>query len=404
MVAFLFIIQTFQAKAQHAGTDSIKLKTSAPNYKQIDIKDVIAKLKKHKNLKDSFSTTPKKFQLAVVPAIGYTQQTGFAALVSANIGFYNSDNKNGKDKISSISTSFTYSQYNQIILPLQADIWTKNNKYNIIVDWRYLEYPSTTFGLGGKSKINDGYTIDFNYIKFHQTVLLKTANNLYVGAGYYYDHFWNVEQVNPPSGRPTEFQKYGLIRTVTSSGIALRALYDSRLNQINPTNGFFGNIIYRPNFKFLGSDDTWSSLLLEFRKYVKVGHKQNVLAFWNYNWLTVGGKPPYLLLPSTGWDDFYNTGRGYIQGRYRGKHMIYLETEYRFGITHNGLIGGVFFINAESFPKQLGDFAQPSTIAPGIGTGIRIKLNKITGTNLCIDYGFGFQGSKGIAVNLAEVF
>lgn len=393
-----------QVKAQQPTNDSTKLKTPHPTYQQIDIKDVIASFKKNRDLKERILATTKKFQLAVVPAVGYTQQTGFAALLSANIGFYNNVVMGNKDKISSISTSFTYSQYNQIILPLQADIWTKNNKYNIIVDWRYLEYPSETFGLGGKSKINDGYTIDFNYIKFHQTALKKLTNNFYLGLGYYYDHFWNIKQINPPTSRPTEFQKYGLTNTVTSSGIALRALYDSRLNQLNPMNGFFGNIVYRPNLKLLGSDETWSSLLLEFRKYVKVGNKKNVIAFWSYNWLTLGGKPPYLLLPSTGWDDFYNTGRGYIQGRYRGKHMIYLETEYRFGIMRNGLIGGVFFVNAESFPKQLGDFAQPSTIAPGIGTGIRIKLNKITGTNLCIDYGFGLEGSRGIAVNLAEVF
>jgi hypothetical protein len=108
------------------------------------------------------------------------------------------------------------------------------------------------------------------------------------------------------------------------------------------------------------------------------------------------------LLPSTGWDDFYNTGRGYIQGRYRGRNMVYLESEYRFGITKNGLLGGVVFANAESFSKVLSK--QLDLIAPAYGAGLRIKLNKFSGANLCIDYGFGIEGSKGISVNLGEVF
>jgi hypothetical protein len=60
-----------------------------------------------------------------------------------------------------------------------------------------------------------------------------------------------------------------------------------------------------------------------------------------------------LLLPSTGWDDQFNTGRGYIQGRFRGKNMVKLEGEYRYRITRNGLIGGVVFANVENFSADL---------------------------------------------------
>jgi hypothetical protein len=82
--------------------------------------------------------------------------------------------------------------------------------------------------------------------------------------------------------------------------------------------------------------------------------------------------------------------------------MLYLETEYRFNLTPNGLLGGVVFANAQSFSKELSK--QLSVIAPGAGVGLRIKLNKFSGANLCIDYGFGIEGSKGLSVNLGEVF
>ncbi len=341
-----------------------------------------------------------RYHLSLVPAAGYTLQTGWAGIVSANLAFYRTDSD--RAKISSISTSITYSQYSQIILPVQADLWTKGNKFNVITDFRYLQYPSTTFGLGGHTVYTDGYTIDFSYIKLHQSVLKAISKDLYAGLGYYLDYAWNIREVNPPVGEVTSFQKYGLTTTELASGIALRLLYDSRLNQINPNNGFYANIVYRPNFTFMGSDNNWQSLLLEFRKYVKFPHSENVLAFWSYNWLTTGGRPGYLFLPSTGWDDSYNTGRGYIQGRFRGNNMTYLEAEYRFKISQNGLFGGVLYGNAQSFSKEISD--QYNTITPGWGTGLRIKLNKYSKANLCIDYGFGLEGSKGFFVNLGEVF
>jgi hypothetical protein len=373
--------------------------------KQTDLSDVFSTVfnKKVKQRMDTVAEQ-KAFKLhwSTVPAVGYTLQTGFAALLSENVAFYAS--LDPKQKISSISTSITYSQYNQIILPLQADIWSKKNKYNFILDWRYMDYPSTTFGLGGNTLESDGYNIDFNYAKIHQAVLKRVNKNLYAGLGYYLDYFWNVRTIDASHQDSISFIKDKLTQKSVSSGIAFRLIYDSRLNQINPAQGNYVNIVFRPNFTFLGSDNNWQSLLLEFRKYIKLrSSSKNVLAFWSYNWLTIGGgEPPYLMLPSTGWDDFFNTGRGYIQSRFRGKDMYYLESEYRFGITDNGLLGGVIFANAESFSKSV--TGPGATIAPGYGAGIRIKLNKFSGANLCVDYGFGTEGSRGIAVNLGEVF
>lgn len=130
-------------------------------------------------------------------------------------------------------------------------------------------------------------------------------------------------------------------------------MYDDRKNSINPDQGYYAHVVYRSNLTFLGSGNDWSSIQIDLRHYIRLpASSGNVLAFWNFDWLTVGGKPPYLLLPSTGWDPYNNTGRGYVQGRFRGKDMVYLESEYRFGITRNGLLGGVIFANAESFSKQ----------------------------------------------------
>lgn len=351
---------------------------------------------------DTSQQNAGKLHISAIPVVGYTLQTGFAGVLSANFAFYTSAYNDAN--LSSILTSITYSQYQQIIFPIQADIWTKGNRFNLITDWRYLKYPSSTYGLGGNTQTDSGYDIDYSYLRLHQAILKKVARNFYLGLGYDLDYFWNIHEINPPAGKATDFQTYGLTDEEVSSGISLHFLYDSRRNQINPANGGYYSIIYRPDFTFLGSDANWQSLLFDLRKYFRFpGTSHNVLALWTYDWFSLGGgNPPYLLLPSTGWDAYSNTGRGYIQGRFRSKNMLDLEAEYRFGITPNGLLGGVVFADAESFSEMAtGNFQY---IQPGYGVGLRISMNKFSRTNLCVDYGWGVNGQGGFFVNLGEVF
>ena len=392
---FVFIISF---KGLFAQADTLTPQVS----KQKDMGDVINSLSRHKKTDSSkVLSEVKKYHFSFVPAVGYTLQTGFAGIASANLA-YKTDT-NSITKVSSISTSFTYSQYRQSIIPFLLNIWTKNNKYNIISDNRFIEYPSDIYGLGGRTDPNQGITINFSGLKLHETLLRSINKNLFVGVGVYYDHFWNIKAIDSLKPRANMRLNRTLGKKEIASGLAFKVLYDNRLNQLNPTDGVFANVVFRPNFTFMGSQTNWQSLLVDLRTYITLPSKSNnVLSLWSLNWLTTGGVPPYLLLPSTGWDDQYNTGRGYIQGRFRGDNMYYAEGEYRFQISRNGLFGGVVFLNAEKFSGEISK--QFSTVAPGYGVGVRLKLNKFSGANLCVDYGFGENGSKGFFVNLGEVF
>lgn len=400
LITFLMVFYSLGVKAQE---DKDYLN------KDVDLIDIARDFLKKQHEPHEDTTGKKnttKMRISAVPAAGYTLQTGFAVLASANAAFYTSPDA----KTSSVLTSLTYTARNQVIFPFQTSIWTKNNKYNIIGDWRYLYYPSYTYGLGGFTTLADGYLINYSAARIHQTVLRKLKLNMYAGIGYNFDYFWNIKELNPPSNLETDFQKYELAgitgkvnNTEIASGLTFNFLYDSRENSINPEGGEFINIIYRPNLVAFGNTTTWRSLVFDMRKYVRLSkNSRNVLAFWSYDWLTVNGKPPYLMLPNTGSDPYSNTGRGYIQGRFRGANMVYVEGEYRFALTPNGLLGGVVFANAQSFTETANNRFE--TIAPGWGGGIRVKLNKFSRTNLCLDYGFGLGGSQGLFVNLGEVF
>lgn len=341
----------------------------------------------------------RRLRISVVPAAGYTLQTDLAGIVAANASFYTYPNANP----STFLTSFTYTVRNQIILPFQASLWTSKNKYNVVLDWKYLYFPSYTYGLGGYTTLDQGYVVTYSAIRLHQVVMKRLLPNMYLGPGYNFDYYWNIKELDPPPNKVTDFENYGFGKTEFASGLTLNLLYDNRDNPINARRGNFANVVFRPNLVLLGSSNDWTSLAIDLRKYINFpAGSRNTIALWSYDWLTLNGKTPYLMLPNTGGDPYNNTGRGYIQGRFRGNNMLYLEGEYRFAITNNGLLGGVVFANAESFTEERSKKFE--TIAPGYGAGVRLKFNKFSRTNVAVDYGIGQGGSGGVFVNVGEVF
>lgn len=390
LILCIFSLEAFYLSAQQAETDSAR---------QRDVIDIGTRILGKERKPPADNKTGKQFSL--VPAIGYTLQTGFAAILSGNVAFF--ADTLAASRLSVISTSVTYSQYNQVIVPIVANIWMNGDRWNFVTDFRYIKYPSSIYGLGGPADPAQGYTVNFSGIKFHQTVMRKIHRHWYGGLAYYFDRFYQISPDKSLAPDMAEQVRQVMGSSETASGYALRLLFDNRINPINPNQGIFFNTTFRDNPKGWGGDEGWSGIQLDARTYFRFpASTRNVLALWAFQWVTIHGKPPFLMLPSTGWDDNYNTGRGYIQGRFRGRNMHYVETEYRFSITRNGLIGGVAFANLQKFSDDLAE--EYARLHPGYGLGLRIRLNKYSGTNLCIDYGFGSQGSKGFFVNLAEVF
>ncbi len=373
--------------------------------RSIPRKDVTDYLRKWFNFKPSAKTERMQpgdhLTVSVLPAAGYTLQTRLAAILSGNIAFFTSPHPG--TKLSVVNANVTYTQNAQFTIPIQSNIWLPGNEWNLTGDWRYMKYPQSTFGLGSNASLKDEDPMDYHYIRIYQNILKKITPNFSAGIGYDLDYHWNISEEGLNDGHISDYILYGSAQKTVSSGLSMNLSYDTRKNIINPLQGLSAIATLRNNSTWLGSSSNWQSLLIDIRKYFRIeGRRKQVLALWSYNWLILGGKPPYLDLPSTGWDGYNNSGRGFIQGRYRGERMLYLESEYRFDITGNGVLGAVAFINAETFSGLHSKSFQ--SVQPGAGLGLRLKLNKKSDTNIAIDYGFGTQGSKGLFVNIGEVF
>ena len=154
-------------------------------------------------------------------------------------------------------------------MPLQGNVWTKGNKYNIVTDWRFEIFPQNTYGLGTLTTTADADAINFNYFRFYSTFYKTVVKDFYLGLGYNVDYFYNVREVNPPTnGQGRLSRPMALPPRSVSSGPTFNILYDGRRNEINPEPGYYANLIFRPNFTSLGSDSNWQSLQFDARHYI----------------------------------------------------------------------------------------------------------------------------------------
>ena len=371
--------------------------------KQKDLIDVAVKILKINPGKADSSRQKKKVHFSLVPTGASSPGGGTAIVTALNASFFTGPP--GSTSLSTVTFSPWFSFDGKFVFPIRQLIWFPQNKYLSKGDTRFMIYPQETWGLGGDNDKDEKVQLDYNYVRVYQSVLKNVGQEFFLGAGYMLDHHYSIT-VSGDSTHLTDMPLYGykdeLLRKTFSTGPVLSFLVDSRRNPINPEGGFYFAIDYRINLKGLGSTENWQSIYVDIRKYLSFSDKQkNLLGFWTYYWSVVNGIPPYLDLPSIGWDYLNHSGRGFQQSRHRGKHLFYIESEYRRDISRNGLWGFVVFANLHSTSEYLTDrfvYWHPAT-----GFGVRLKFNKISKTNVSVDFGFS-KDFFGIDLTLGEIF
>lgn len=392
-----------------------------------------------------------KIYFAPMPVIAVNPTFGVLYGVAASTNMFVGDPKT--TRMSTSLGTITYSTKKQLMFTFKSTVYTSDDNWILMGDWRYFDTSQPTFGLGtgpqsaklaGNSfpigdegmfstPIEDAQMMEFKYVRFHESALKKIKKYFYLGIGYHLDmHFDindNLLDLNPDTANsmgPIITSHYSYSKAYgfnpeeyNLSGVSLNALFDSRDNAATPYTGQYALVTFRINPTFLGSTKNSTSLWLEYRKYFSMSKTkpQNLIGFWAYGNFQTSGDLPYLDLPALGWDQFGRSGRAYTQGRFRGNNVMYSEVEYRFriaGIKKNpDFFGAVVFANATTASRKSFTDANNYTyddinlfqyVEPAIGFGFRIMLNKITRTNLTLDYAFGKYGSQGFFLNFNETF
>jgi hypothetical protein len=401
---------------------------------QVESKDFKDVSNKWRNIVDTLTKNELvvgKSYLSILPVLGYAPANGF--LAGGAISFSRLMGR-PPTNMSTGMLNFQFTTKGQFIVNARSKIYLTGNKWFLQGDWRLLLFTQPTYGLGiNNSEFNKThiYTnnmdqteggdtlaepMKFNLIRFYEEGTRRLGDShIYAGLGIMVDQHFAIkdERLDTLSGSPGYFitnhyaysskngfnpLQYG------TNGIKITLLTDTRDNISNCYKGYYVSVSLLNNLKIGSNSQQSTQLLYDARYYLGVSKKnpRHLVAFWSYGSLLLNGSVPYLALPSIAWDTYNRSGRGFIQGRYRGLSMVYNEVEYRFPISKNGLFGGVLFVNAtttSNYAKKLFD-----KTAFGRGAGVRMQLDKRARTNLTVDIGLGDDRATAIYFNLQETF
>jgi hypothetical protein len=354
----------------------------------------------------------KKWMVAAAPVLTYGPTSGFGIGVAGNMAVYRGFP--GTTRISSIVASVTATTKEQVLVNAKINSSALDNRRRFEGDNRLYWTSQKTYGLG--TATGEGAAVDqkYDYFRFYETLYQRVARNTYLGAGLLYSNHQDVrpgedgaEAAWPSSPYVRYSEQHGFDpEAQTSAGVSVSALVDSRDGPINPSRGWYAGLTYRAFFEgFLGGASSWQQLSYDGRTYFRLTpDARHKLAFWLSGDFVIAGTAPYLDLPATGMDTYGRAGRGYPQGRFRGQSLVYGEAEYRWTVTKNGLFGMVAFLNTETLSsKETGEKLFDS-FATGAGFGFRLMLNKRSQTNLCLDIGWGKDGSNAVYFAVQEAF
>jgi hypothetical protein len=395
LVALLLLLPSEPARAQTGAPDS------AQAVPQRDLMDLFAKVlgRKPKVVVDRYPP----LVLSVLPAFSvnpaYGVLFGVATTALVRLG------PPPETSASTAGVTVSYTTKQQFNVVARANIFGPRNQFLIEGDWRYQDTSQPTYGLGPALPEELEDNLEYKIIRLYQTMYRPVSGQLMAGLGYHYSDYFDIVDPNAERGLPSPVVDYNDGQTVTrmvSSGVSLNMVFDNRDSPIYATRGYYaqGNFYTFPTW--LGSDTDWQSFQTDFRTYSPTRLPgRGVFAVWATTWFTFG-RPPYLELPAIGWDTYQRSGRGYPQGRVRGENQLYLEGEYRVTLSRDGFWGAAAFVNLLSTSDQTTRAFEK--VNPGVGLGLRIKLNKNSTTNITLDYAVGAEGANGLFLGTGEAF
>ena len=380
--------------------------------------------------KDTLYTPNKfnQFRLVPLPAIGSNPANGwlFGLAPSATWRM----GKPETTKLSNLVGNILYTTKKQWVFSSRSTIFLNENKWILMGDWRYFITSQPTFGLGSSAPNETienpnqqgvfwgEQQMNYSWIRFYETVLRRIGDSkFYLGMGYHLDSYAKIESfIDTEQSQPNELRfshdfyndQLGFsTEKYTISGLTLNAIMENRDVAVSPYEKNFALLSYKINPSFLGSDQSSSTLLLDYRHYFNLSErrKRHLLAVWGFGNFLVSGNIPYMGLASIGYDMFGRSGRGYAQGRFRGESMVYTEAEYRFPLQKNKeTFGGTVFVNSSSLSSKTTGEKLFNRFNPGYGLGLRVMINKENRTTITADYGFGQNGNSGFYLNINETF
>lgn len=346
---------------------------------------------------DSVLANEKRLMITPFAAPGYTPEMGALLTIGGLVSYRtNPGIKPGTVgelvQRSTLTLNGSISTTGALTGNVDLSSFWRGDQLRVYAKFAIKDMPDDYWGVGfdaGKAPEGDSTTAyQRTSLVFMPKVLVRVASNVLVGPVVDINDT-KASELSPGVAEDPYFQQFGPENQ--NSGIGAILQYDSRDIAANAWKGLYLNAQAVFYGGLLGGDNNYQAYDLEYRQYRQVGRPGRTLA-WTVRTRFTKGAVPWAELSQLGSSTDL---RGYRQGRYRDKAMLYGIVEYRYqfqsegrstGLSRHGLVG---WIGAGSIGEDLGGLDQ---WLPNWGGGYRLEVQPRMSVR--VDVGFGREYLK----------
>lgn len=322
------------------------------------------------------------------PAISYAPETSLALGV-IGICLYRADTAT---RLSRISATAIYTLDKQYSVQGDLMIYTSHNRYLLKGSLDYSKFPGYYYGIGDNTLSQNKTLLSYQDYKGSFALLKQLVFHSYLGVKAAHSDYFHVGAESGYLPLPdTLTGKNGGM----TFGLGITAIFDNRDHPITTHTGWYAELSFLSNEKFLGSDYQFTAFDADLRKFIQI-RPGSILAFQAIGSVK-SGQVPFLQLSCLGGDDMM---RGIYAGRYRDKDLEAAQVEYRRMIAPRW--GFVLFAGEGKVGGDLHTLAN-NPLQDSYGIGLRRVASTNDRISLRIDLGFG-NGQANFYVNIGEAF
>jgi hypothetical protein len=301
---------------------------------------------------DSVLANEKKVMLTPFVAPGYTPEQGLLLSLGALISFRtNPGFKPGglRELVqrSTITFNGSYSTTGALNVNAELSSFWKGDRLRIFTKFAFKDMPDSYWGVGydaGKAPEVDSLTGYHRDSWLLQPKVLFRINDKALIGGLLDLNSTSASDVSDGMAADPYYQEFGPDNQNTGAGFVFQ--FDTRDVAANAWKGMYLNAQATFYGKWLGGQNLYQVYDVDYRQYKQLSRPGITLAWTARTRLTYGEVP---------WAELSQVGsstdlRGYRQGRYRDKAMLYGIVEYRHqflnakrkgGMSRHGYVGWV---------------------------------------------------------------
>ena len=300
---------------------------------------------------DSAPVDSKGLLITPFIAPGYTPEMGGLLTLGALMSFRPPPvlKRGSQEPVqrSTLTVNGSYSTTGAINANAKLSTYLRGDELRLFVDFAYKDMPDEYWGVGyeaGQAPESDSTTsYERSSWALFPKVLFRFTPTIMVGGALDFNST-TATDVSPGMAEDPYYQKFGATNLNSGTGVVFQ--FDSRDIAANAWKGLYLNAQALFYGTTLGGDNTYQVYDIDYRQYRQMGRPGKTLG-WTVRTRSSRGDVPWAELSQLGSSTDL---RGYRQGRYRDKAMVYAIVEYRHqftsakrpgGLSRHGVVGWV---------------------------------------------------------------